>query len=102
MPGRASGHPNLNPIPMDRQLLVSGTPVVELTLVKCHQRLVVYPGANVNPNSAWKKADVFKINDDDDDTTTATATLVKVLYFDEATLACYQFRVIKHSDGVCQ
>ena len=29
-------------------LMVSGELVVELTLVKCHQRLAVYPGANVH------------------------------------------------------
>ena len=42
---------------MDNYLMVTGSLVVELTFVKCHQRLVVYPG--VNPSLAWKKADLF-------------------------------------------
>ena len=42
--GRASSHQ----IPIDRQL-PDGPLVVELTFVKCHQRLVVYPMANVQP-----------------------------------------------------
>ena len=51
--------------------------LVKLTFMKCHQRLVVNPGTNVetkdgltesilscpwsNPSLAWKKTDVFKM-----------------------------------------
>ena len=41
--------------------MVTGPLVVELTLVKCHRKLVVYL------SSAWKKGDIFKIHSDDDD-----------------------------------
>ena len=34
--------------------MVTGLLLVELTLVKCHQRLVVHPGANVQPCLAWR------------------------------------------------
>ena len=44
---------------MDRNcLMVTGPLVVELTPVKCHQRLVV----TSNPDLAWKKAEIFNIN----------------------------------------
>ena len=46
---------------------MTGPLVVELILVKCHQRLVVNPRTMSNPSFAWKKADFFKINGDDDD-----------------------------------
>ena len=44
---------------MDRWCLVTCLLVVDLTLVKFHQRLAVHPQA---PSSARKKADVYKIN----------------------------------------
>ena len=47
--------------------MVTGPLVVELTLVKCHRRLVVSLGKTSNTRLVWKKAEVFKINGDDDD-----------------------------------
>ena len=43
--------------------MVIGRLLVELTLVKWHQRLIVYPEAKLSV----KEIDVFKINGDDDD-----------------------------------
>ena len=50
---------------MENCLMATGPLVFKLTVVKCHQRLVIYPGVT-NPSLAWKKADVFKTNGDDD------------------------------------
>ena len=48
--GRASGHQNLLQYPwIDHCLMVTGPIVVQLTLAKRHPRLVVNPGANVQP-----------------------------------------------------
>ena len=55
-------------------LMVFGPLVVELILVRCHWRLVVYP------TLAWKKPDVFKINDDD---RVKCSPKMKSLYFFE-------------------
>ena len=52
MPGKAFGHQKLAQIFMKTQLSDGDwSPlVVELTLVKCHQRLVAYPGVdNIQP-----------------------------------------------------
>ena len=46
MPGKASGHENLTPIPVDNCLRVTGLLADELTVVEGHQRLIVYTGAN--------------------------------------------------------
>ena len=46
--------------------MVTGTLVVELTLVKGHPRLFTL-GQMSNPNLAWKKADIFKIKGEDVD-----------------------------------
>ena len=48
-------------------LMVTGPLVVELTLVKCDQSLVVTMEQTLNPKLTWPKAVVFKINSDDDD-----------------------------------
>ena len=50
----------------DNCLEVAVPLVVVLTLVKWHQRLVVHPGQTSNSSLVWKRADVFKINDDDE------------------------------------
>ena len=63
MPGKASSQQKLAPIPMHR-LLPDGPLVVELTLVKCLQSLVVNPGGNIYPCKG-KKVEVFNINGDD-------------------------------------
>ena len=47
---------------IDNCLMVTGPLVLMLTLVKCPQKLVVYPGANVQPQK--DKADVLETNDD--------------------------------------
>ena len=70
------GHPatkNLLQYPwVDNWLMAIFPLVVELTLVKCHQRfgcLLWGPqcGANILPQLSMEESDVFKINDDDDD-----------------------------------
>ena len=49
-PGRASGHQKLAPSPMDGQLPDGDWSTCgRVNSVKCHQRLVVHPGANVQP-----------------------------------------------------
>ena len=65
LPGRASGH---RKIWIDR--LVIGSLVVELNLVTRHRRLVSCLPWRKRPTLAliaWKKADIFKINDGDVD-----------------------------------
>ena len=48
---------------IDSCLMVTSPLVVTLTLVKCHQRMVIYPDANIpNPSLAWKKANIFSPN----------------------------------------
>ena len=51
---------------MDSYPIVTGPKVVELALVKYHQRLVAYLGQTSNPSLAWNKADVLEINGDDE------------------------------------
>ena len=51
-------------------MIATGPIVIELTLVKFHQKLVVHTPWGKRPTlcicCVWKKADIVKINDDDD------------------------------------
>ena len=63
--------------------------IVEFSIVMCYQMLVVYTGANAQPCGAWRRADVFKINDEDED---ACAYLVPPMLFYSAVsrnILCY-------------
>ena len=59
--------PKFTPIPMDRQL-PDGDWSTSGRVNSCKvSPMVGHPGLTSLPSSAWKKADIFKLNGDDDD-----------------------------------
>ena len=49
---------------MKLEQMLTGPLVVELTLVKCHQRLIVHPGANVPPQLRMEETFIMNGNVD--------------------------------------